>query len=68
MISTVYLMSTYPLGIANNNNVFMANMVMQNLSGLTLNPYATLMPIFAIVWLTIPLNILIDQFSNRRRK
>ena len=70
MISAVYLMSTVSfLGIANNNNSFLwPTMVMQNLSGLALNPYATLMPIFAIVWLTIPLNILIDQFSNRRRK
>lgn len=62
-ISAVYLMATVSfLGAGEADSGFVwSTMVSENLPGLPLNPWACLAPVAAIVALTVPLSLLVDE-------
>lgn len=67
MIAALYLMATISfLGTSNNETSFLwPTMVARNLDGLTLNPWAVLAPLSAMVALTVTVNVFVNSLGGR---
>lgn len=68
-ISAIYMLSSVSfLGSLSSEGKFLwPQMLAENLSGFALNPWATLAPLLAILFLTVPLGSSIDALERRRQ-
>lgn len=67
LIGGVYILSTVSyLGASSKRAFLWPAMVSQNVGGFVLNPWATLAPLIAIILLTVPLNLFVDDLWEDR--